>query len=89
MTKSTDCLKCGVSILEYDLDGHVISESLCSNCLNVWIKFHREYGQEISKEHRHGVNGHHAGWSVFLGELPNLWDKHVERIKKKERVQFT
>ena len=89
MTKSTECLKCGTLILEYDSDSLLIQNTLCQKCLIMWRNFHRKYGQKISKKYKCSVNGHHSGWAVFLGELPNLWDKSIDKITKKERVQFT
>jgi hypothetical protein len=84
----TACLKCGACVLEYNQDDDRINVSLCKDCLAMWHKFHHKYGGAIEIEYTHGKNGHHASWAVFLGELPNLWDKSINRPKK-ERVQFT
>jgi len=85
MKLRTDCLKCGALIPEYDEESMAIDISLCKNCSVVWHKFHHKYGNDIEREYSHGKNGHHASWSVFLGELPNLWNKSIDR----EKVQFT
>jgi hypothetical protein len=78
------CLKCGTKIPEFSVDNHAINVALCKNCHNLWHKFHNEYVTEIEKKYSHGKNNHHASWSVFIGELPNLWGN-----KDKEKVQFT
>jgi hypothetical protein len=88
MNLRTDCLKCGALIPEYNEEDDHISVSLCVDCLAVWREFHHKYGIDIEKKYERGKNGHHASWSVFLGELPNLWDKSIN-IPRKEVVQFT
>jgi len=77
------CLKCGRKIPEFCVEEINIVRVLCKNCHYLWHKFNHEYGNEIMKKYSHGKNSHHASWSVFIGELPNLWESD------KEKVQFT
>jgi hypothetical protein len=88
MMLKTDCLKCGAWVPEYNRDDDMIDVSLCKDCLAMWHKFHHKYGRDIERKYTQGINGHHASWAVFLGELPNFWDKSIDKPKK-ERVQFT
>jgi hypothetical protein len=85
MKLRTDCLKCGVTIPEYNEEDDVIKRALCAKCHVKWLSFNHKYGKEIVKKYPNGKNGHHATWAVFIRELPNLWDKRVA----KEEVQFT
>lgn len=78
------CLKCGRKIPEFCVENICIANCLCKNCLKLWHKFYHEYGNEIEKIYSHGKNNHHVSWSVFIGELPNLW-----KAKVKEKVEFT
>lgn len=84
----TDCLKCGASIPAYESEYINITSCLCENCWKIWRKFHHKYGDAIKKKYPLGKNNHHGAWAVFLGELPNLWDKSIDKLGQ-EKVQFT
>lgn len=77
------CKKCGMKMNSYNDKGKSIADCLCKNCWDVWRIFHKKYGHEIEKKYSHGKNGHHVSWSVFIGELPNLW------MSDREKVEFT
>ena len=77
------CKKCGKKITSYDEESGKIIDCLCGKCWKKWRTFHSKYGHEINKKYSSGRNGHHSSWSVYLGELPNLW------TSDRERVEFT